>query len=273
MTKKLMGSYVAPDWHYVGAEYTDLASALADTDDHWSSSGTYAVLAGYIGYETGDFLYDGYDQTSNTYSGPDDGGFPVGRFQWESSTLFTATATLVVPTAGNWTIALSAAEGSDFVASITGNGADFSLTTSDYSAETHRAVKTFNFPVAGAYSFSMNLYRNAAGSAYAELSCAPGTVAPGSFSTDTFTLIGIEKSSGAVAPNISGISIDGGKVTISIDNAAKGRSYGYKFAAKLEDLDDAETVWLDDPAAADGALFLEMDRSGSSGFYKIVVAE
>ena len=185
--KKLMGSFVAPDWHYETASYTDLASALADTGDHWKQSGSFAVVAGYIGdSEKGDFNYDNWGGTG----GPTDGGFPSGRFQWDGSTLFTCTATLVVPSAGKWTIALGAAQGSDFVLTIGQDGAAQTLTTSDYDETTRRAVKTFDFPTAGNYSFSLQLYRNTSGVAFIEFSCAKGEVVASEFSTETFKLVG-----------------------------------------------------------------------------------
>ena len=57
---------------------------------------------------------------------------------------------------------------------------------------------------------------------------------------------------------------------LSVDNAQKGIRYGYRFADRLEDLATAPIIWLDGPAAADGLLPLEHDRSSPSGFYRIV---
>ena len=73
------------------------------------------------------------------------------------------------------------------------------------------------------------------------------------------------------APSISGIAVSGGKIVVTIDNAKAGLKYGYRFAEHLEDLDDAEVIWLDGPATADGLLPLEHERTTSSGFYRIVV--
>ena len=269
--KKLMGAFVAPDWHYEAAPYTDLASALADTGDHWNQSGTFAVVAGYIGdSEKGDFNYDNWGGTG----GPTDGGFPAGRFQWDGSTLFTCTATLVVPSAGKWTIVLGAATGSDFLMTIGPDGAAQTLTTSDYDVTTRRAVKTFEFQAAGNYPFSLQLYRNATGVAFAEFSCAKGEVAAADFSTTRFMLVG--KAAPAVVltpPHVSGISFANGKVGISVDNAVKGVRYGYKFSESLEGLATAKTVWLEESATADGLLEIPAGDRGTSGFFRIVVTD
>ena len=69
------------------------------------------------------------------------------------------------------------------------------------------------------------------------------------------------------------IVVGAGKVSITIGNAASGRRYGYKKSATLAGLDDAPVVYLDELAAADGALVLEVPKAvdETSCFYRIVV--
>lgn len=76
---------------------------------------------------------------------------------------------------------------------------------------------------------------------------------------------------GAAAPRATALVAEDGKVRISLGNATKGVWYGYKFAERLEDLKDAEVIWLAEPATADGVLPLEHERTTTSGFYRIVV--
>ncbi len=75
----------------------------------------------------------------------------------------------------------------------------------------------------------------------------------------------------AAAPRATALVAEDGKVRISLGNATKGVWYGYKFAERLEDLKNAEVIWLAEPATADGVLPLEHERTTSSGFYRIVV--
>lgn len=81
------------------------------------------------------------------------------------------------------------------------------------------------------------------------------------------------------APVIGGEGVDvpfavsSDKVAITISNAASGHTYGYKKSTTLADLKDAEVVYFDDPAEADGVLTLEIPKAAgeTSCFYQIVV--
>ena len=81
------------------------------------------------------------------------------------------------------------------------------------------------------------------------------------------------------APVIGGEGVDvpfavsSDKVAITISNAASGHTYGYKKSTTLADLKDAEVVYFDDPAEADGVLTLEIPKEANepSCFYQIVV--
>ena len=81
------------------------------------------------------------------------------------------------------------------------------------------------------------------------------------------------------APVIGGEGVDvpfavsSDKVAITISNAASGHTYGYKKSTTLAGLKDAEVVYFDDPAEADGVLTLEIPKvaSETSCFYQIVV--
>jgi hypothetical protein len=81
------------------------------------------------------------------------------------------------------------------------------------------------------------------------------------------------------APVIGGDGVDvpfavsSDKVAITISNAASGHTYGYKKSTTLAGLKDAEVVYFDDPAEADGVLTLEIPKAKNepSGFYQIVV--
>ena len=71
----------------------------------------------------------------------------------------------------------------------------------------------------------------------------------------------------------SPIVVGSDKVSITISNAASGHTYGYKKSTTLAGLKDAEVVYFDDPAEADGVLTLEIPKVASepSCFYQIVV--
>ena len=154
---------------------------------------------------------------------------------------------------------------------VEGNGVAFAMSTADYDSGTRRAVKTFDFPAAGSYSFSLQLYRNASGVAFMELSCAKGEVAASAFSTDTFHLVGLEGTAPEVEAPVAGkIDVSGGKVTISIGNAKAGVRYGYRFAERLQDVDTAAIVWLDDSAVAGGDLSIELNGATPSGFFRLL---
>lgn len=81
------------------------------------------------------------------------------------------------------------------------------------------------------------------------------------------------------APVIGGEGVDvpfavsSDKVAITISNAASGHTYGYKKSTTLAGLKDAEVVYFDDPAEADGVLTLEIPKVAgeTSCFYQIVV--
>ena len=68
-------------------------------------------------------------------------------------------------------------------------------------------------------------------------------------------------------------AVSSDKVSITIGNAAAGRRYGYRKSVTLAGLKDAPVVYLENPAAADGVLTLEIPKAANepSGFYQIVV--
>ena len=69
------------------------------------------------------------------------------------------------------------------------------------------------------------------------------------------------------------LAVSTDKVVITISNAAAGHTYGYRKSTTLAGLKDAEVVYFDDPAEADGILTLEIPKVAgeTTCFYQIVV--
>ena len=74
---------------------------------------------------------------------------------------------------------------------------------------------------------------------------------------------------GGVAP----ITVGASSVSINITNAKSGSTYGYKKSTTLAGLKDAQVVYMNVPADADGNLIIEIPRANgeASCFYQIVV--
>ena len=74
---------------------------------------------------------------------------------------------------------------------------------------------------------------------------------------------------GGVAP----ITVGASSVSINITNAKSGSTYGYKKSTTLAGLKDAQVVYMNVPADADGNLIIEIPREDgeASCFYQIVV--
>ncbi len=74
---------------------------------------------------------------------------------------------------------------------------------------------------------------------------------------------------GGVAP----ITVGASSVSINITNAKSGSTYGYKKSTTLAGLKDAQVIYMNVPADADGNLIIEIPRANgeASCFYQIVV--
>ena len=98
-------------------------------------------------------------------------------------------------------------------------------------------------------------------------------------STDDWTAVFVEAAApdapvigggeGGVAP----ITVGASSVSINITNAKSGSTYGYKKSTTLAGLKDAQVVYMNVPADADGNLIIEIPRANgeASCFYQIVV--
>ena len=133
------------------------------------------VVAGYIANQTGQFHY-GYD----------DGGFPAGRWEQSGQTLIKATGTIVVPSAGYWTLCVGGRDGSWTSLEVSGNGVDSSTERHNGNADEDMLV-AIDFPVAGEYPVEIIQYR-ADGGTWLEFSAAKGSQA--SFDASAFILVG-----------------------------------------------------------------------------------
>ena len=76
-------------------------------------------------------------------------------------------------------------------------------------------------------------------------------------------------------PEISGVVIGSDAVSITINNAVSGQTYGYKKSTTLEGLKTAEVIYFSDPSQVNGILTLQIDRDPNvpTCFYQIVVGE
>lgn len=76
-------------------------------------------------------------------------------------------------------------------------------------------------------------------------------------------------------PEISGVVIGSDAVSITINNAVSGQTYGYKKSTTLEGLKTAEVIYFSDPSQVNGILALQIDRDPNvpTCFYQIVVGE
>ena len=78
---------------------------------------------------------------------------------------------------------------------------------------------------------------------------------------------------GGVEGGVAPIAVGASTVAINITNAKAGSVYGYKKSATIAGLKDAQIVYQELPADADGNLLIEIPRENgeTSCFYQIVV--
>lgn len=276
--KLTVSNYVLGSYWYDGGDHwesdpnaTSVVTARARVaDGHYVTAGGMSttvsdrgVLSGYKVYSQGDFPAE-----FNLYPA---GANPEGN-AWSNNHYYRISGTIAVSAVGKVSFCIGTGgvndSDMDVLVTISNGNRSYTIGSSDRTGSDARILKTIDFAVSGNYTLVVEQYYGSShnGNGCIELSTASGEVTE--FSTNAFTLLGAVPA--AAEPNVCGISLDGGKVAVSIDNAKAGVRYGYKFAERLQDVDKAEVIWLDGAAAADGVLTLDIDRTTPSGFFRLV---